>query len=155
MSAEARLTELGITLPAPAAAAGLYAPVVQTGNLLFVSGQIPTVDGRVARQGKCGADVSVEDGAALARICALNGLAAVRAHLGTLDAVAKVVRLGGFVASAPGFTQQPQVVNGASQFLLDVFGEAGRHARAAVGVAELPAGVPVEVEFVFEVAESA
>lgn len=150
MSAEARLAELGITLPAPAAAAGLYAPVVQAGKLLFVSGQIPTVDGRVARTGKCGADVTVEEGAALARICALNGLAAVRAHLGTLDAVAKAVRVGGFVASAAGFTQQPQVVNGASQLLLDVFGEAGRHARAAVGVAELPAGVPVEVEFVFE-----
>lgn len=152
MSAEARLAELGITLPTPAMAAGLYAPVVQSGGLLFVSGQIPTIEGRIARTGKCGADVTVEEGAELARLCALNGLAAVRAYLGTLDAVTKAVRVGGFVASAAGFTQQPQVVNGASQLLLDVFGEAGRHARAAVGVAELPAGVPVEVEFVFETA---
>ncbi|MCK9521178.1 MAG: RidA family protein [Dehalococcoidia bacterium] len=151
MSAEARLQELGITLPPAAPAAGLYASVVQTGSLLFVSGQIPVADGKVARRGKCGADVSVEEGQELARLCTLNGLAAVRAHLGTLDRVVRVVRVGGFVASAEGFTEQPLVVNGASQLLIDVFGEEGRHARAAVGVAELPLGVPVEVEFLFEV----
>lgn len=150
MSAEARLKELGITLPPAPSAAGLYAPVVQTGSLLFVSGQIPMADGKVARTGKCGAEVSIEDGQELARICTLNGLAAVRAHLGSLDNVSRVVRVGGFVASAAGFTDQSKVLNGASQLLIDIFGDAGRHARAAVGVAELPLGVPVEVEFVFE-----
>jgi len=151
MSAEARLQQLGITLPEPPAAAGLYSPVVQTGQLLFVSGQVPVVGGKLAAQGKCGAEISVEQGQELARICTVNALAAVRQHLGTLDRVSRVVRVGGFVASAPGFTMQPRVVDGASQLLIDVFGDAGRHARAAVGVAELPLGVPVEVEFLFEV----
>ncbi len=152
MSHEARLAALGLTLPTPPPAAGLYSPVVQSGALLFVSGQIPTRDGAVAGRGKVGAEVSIEEAAELARLCAINGLAQVRAHLGSLDRVVRAVRVGGFVASAPGFTDQPKVVNGASQLLLDVFGEAGRHARAAVGVAELPLGVPVEVEFLFEVA---
>jgi enamine deaminase RidA (YjgF/YER057c/UK114 family) len=151
MSAEQRLTELGIVLGAPPAPAGLYAPVVRTGNLLFVSGQIPAIDGKPINAGKVGATISVEEAATQARQCALSALAAVRAELGSLDEVRRVVRVGGFVASAPGFTQQPQVINGASQLLIDVFGEAGRHARAAVGVAELPLGVPVEVEFLFEV----
>lgn len=150
MSAEARLQELGIELPPPPAAAGLYAAVVQTGALLFVAGQVPVAGGKVMRQGKCGAEVSIEEGQELARLCTLNALAAVRQHLGSLDRVTKVVRVGGFVASASGFTDQPKVVNGASQLLIDIFGEAGRHARAAVGVAELPLGVPVEVEFLFE-----
>ncbi len=150
MSAEARLAQLGITLPEPPPAAGLYAPVVQSGQLLFVSGQVPVVGGRPAASGKLGAEISIEQGQELARICTLNGLAAVRQHLGTLDRVSRVVRVGGFVASAPGFTAQPRVVDGASQLLIDVFGDAGRHARAAVGVAELPLGVPVEVEFLFE-----
>lgn len=152
MTAEERLKELGINLPPPPTPAGLYAPCVQTGNLLFVSGQIPTEAGTVLRMGHCGENVTVEEGAALARICAINALAIVREQLGTLDRVTRVVRVGGFVASGPGFVAHPQVVNGASQLLLDVFGEKGRHARAAIGVAELPAGVPVEVEFVFEVA---
>lgn len=151
MSAEAKLRELGIELPSPPAAAGLYAPCVQSGSLLFVSGQVPVVEGKPAGTGKLGADVTVEQAQALARVCALNGLAIVKAHLGSLDRVVRAVRVGGFVASAAGFTAQPQVVNGASQLLIDVFGEAGRHARAAVGVAELPLGVPVEVEFLFEV----
>lgn len=152
MSAEARLKELGIELPPPPAAAGMYAPCVQTGNLLFVSGQIPQRDGKPAAIGKCGAEIDVETGAGLAALCALNALAIVREHLGSLDRVVRAVRVGGFVASAPGFVQHPQVVNGASRLLLDVFGEAGKHARAAVGMAELPLGVPVEVEFLFEVA---
>lgn len=152
MSAEAQLAALGITLPEPGPPAGLYQPVVQSGNLVFVSGQIPLRDGRPLQTGKLGAGVSIEDGQALARACAIGALAHLRAHLGSLDRVVRAVRVGGFVASVEGFTQQPQVVNGASQLLLDVFGEAGRHARAAVGVSELPAGVPVEVEFVFEVA---
>jgi enamine deaminase RidA (YjgF/YER057c/UK114 family) len=151
MSAEARLAELGITLPEPARAAGLYSPCVQSGALLFVSGQIPAVEGQLRARGHLGAGIDVEQGAALARTCALNGLAAVRGYLGSLDRVARVVKVNGYVASAPNFTDQPLVVNGASQLLIDVFGEAGRHARAAVGVAELPLGAPVEVEFVFEV----
>jgi enamine deaminase RidA (YjgF/YER057c/UK114 family) len=151
VTAEERLKELGIVLPAPPAPAGLYAPAVETGNLLFVSGQVPTRDGKVLRQGKCGRDVSIEDAAGLARQCALNALGIVRGHLGSLDSVVRVVRVAGYVASAEGFTDHPKVVNGASQLLLDVFGEAGRHARIAIGVAELPFGVPVEVEFVFEV----
>lgn len=151
MSAEQRLVELGITLPAAPAAAGLYAPVMRTGPLLFVSGQLPLRDGVPASKGHCGLNVSLEEAADLARICTLNALALVREHLGTLDRVSKVVRVGGFVASAPGFIAQPQVINGASQLLVDVFGEAGKHARAAVGVAELPLGVPVEVEYLFEV----
>lgn len=153
MSHEERLISLGLTLPTPGAPAGLYSPVVQTGALLFVSGQVPTKDGAIAGRGKLGAEVSVEEASELARLCAINGLAQVRAYLGTLDRVVRAVRVGGFVASAAGFTDQPKVVNGASQLLLDVFGEAGRHARTAVGVAELPFGVPVEVEFVFEVRE--
>lgn len=149
MAVADRLAELGITLPPPPAAAGLYALCVQTGSLLIVSGQIPR--GPEAR-GKLGAGMSVEQGRALARECAINALGIVSDYLGSLDRVVKVVRLGGFVASAEGFTDQPQVIDGASQVMLDVFGDAGRHARAAVGVAELPLGVPVEVEFIFEVA---
>jgi len=152
MTAEARLAELGIVLPAAAAPAGLYAPCVRTGSLLFVSGQIAVAGGKVLSPGKCGADVTAEDAAALARQCALQALAIVRAELGSLDRVRRAVRVAGYVASAPGFTGHPEVVNGASQLLLDVFGDAGRHARIALGVAELPRGGPVEVEFLFEVA---
>lgn len=152
MSAEAKLKELGIELPPPPASAGLYSPCVQTGNLLFIAGQIPQRDGKPAAIGKCGAEISVEEGAELAALCAMNALSIVRQHLGSLDRVVQAVRVGGFVASAPGFVQHPQVINGASRLLLDVFGEKGKHARAAVGMAELPLGVPVEVEFLFEVA---
>lgn len=151
MSAESRLKLLDIEFPAPPQAAGLYAPCVQVGNLIVVSGQIPTVDGKPAARGRLGAGIGVEEGAGLARICTLNALAIVRAHLGSLDRVRRVVRVGAFVASAPGFSDQPEVANGASQLLIDLFGEAGRHARAAVGVAELPRGVPVEVEYLFEI----
>ncbi len=152
MSAEAKLKELGIELPPPPGSAGLYSPCVQSGNLLFIAGQIPQRDGKPVAIGKCGAGISVEQGAELAALCTLNALAIVRQHLGTLDRVVQAVRVGGFVASAPGFVQHPQVINGASKLLLDVFGDRGKHARAAVGMAELPAGVPVEVEFLFEVA---
>lgn len=153
MSAEAKLKELGIELPAAPAAAGLYAPCVRSGNQVFVSGQVPVKEGAPMRKGKLGQGVTIDDAAALARQCALQALAIVRAEVGSLDRVTKVLRVGGFVASADGFTDHPKVVNGASQLLLDVFGEAGRHARIAVGLAELPFGVPVEVEFLFEVAE--
>lgn len=150
MSVADRLTELGITVPEPAApaAGGLYAPCVQTGSLLFVSGQIPR--GADAK-GKLGASVSIEQGEALARECALNALGIVQAHLGSLERVSQAVRVAGYVASAEGFTDHPRVINGASQLLIDVLGEKGRSARIAIGVAELPLGVPVEVEFLFEV----
>lgn len=134
------------------AAAGLYAPGVRSGNQLFVSGQIPTKDGAPMRKGKLGQGVTIDEANALARQCALQALSIVRAELGSLDRVTRVLRVGGFVASADGFTDHPRVINGASQLLLDVFGEAGRHARIAVGLAELPFGVPVEIEFLFEVA---
>jgi enamine deaminase RidA (YjgF/YER057c/UK114 family) len=150
---EHRLADLGIDLPAVPPPAGLYAAAARSGAQLYVSGQVPrSADGSaVAATGKLGQNITVEEGAALARVCALQALAIVRAELGSLDRVVRVVRVAGYVASAPGFTQHPAVVNGASQLLLDVFGEAGRHARIAIGVAELPAGVPVEVEFLFEV----
>ena len=153
MSAEAKLKALGIELPAAPAAAGLYAPCVRSGNQVFVSGQVPVKEGAPMRKGKLGQGVTIDDAAGLARQCALQALAIVRAEVGSLDRVTKVLRVGGFVASADGFTDHPKVVNGASQLLLDVFGEAGRHARIAVGLAELPFGVPVEVEFLFEVAD--
>ena len=151
MSIADRLKELGVTVPAPLppAAGGLYAPCVQTGSLLFVSGQIPR--GADAR-GKLGESVTVEQGQALARECALNALGIVQAHLGSLDRIVQAVRVAGYVASAEGFTDHPRVINGASQLLIDVLGEKGRSARIAIGVAELPLGVPVEVEFLFEVA---
>lgn len=151
---EHRLADLGIELPPVPPAAGLYAPAARSGSQLYISGQVPrAADGSgVAAVGKLGQDVTVEEGAALARLCALQALAIARAELGSLDRVVRAVRVAGYVASAPGFTGHPAVVNGASQLLLDVFGEAGRHARIAIGVAELPAGVPVEVEFLFEVA---
>lgn len=151
MSIDARLAELGITLPDLPPAAGLYVPAVQSGSLLFVSGQVPLQDGQPLLRGYCGESVTIEEGAELARHCALQALAIARDHLGSLDNVLRVIRLGGFVASAKGFNDQAKVINGASQLLLDIFGEAGKHARAAVGVAELPLGVPVEVEFLFEV----
>jgi enamine deaminase RidA (YjgF/YER057c/UK114 family) len=150
---EHRLADLGLELPPVPPPAGLYAAAARSGNQLYISGQVPrAADGSgVAAVGKLGQDVTVEEGADLARLCALQALAIARAELGSLDRVVRVVRVAGYVASAPGFTQHPAVVNGASQLLLDVFGEAGRHARIAIGVAELPAGVPVEVEFLFEV----
>ncbi len=150
-SAEARLLELGLALPPPPAPAGLYAPCVQAGTLLFVSGQVPVRDGAVIRHGKCGESVSVDEAAELAGQCALQALALVQQHLGSLDRVVRVARVAGYVASGDGFIEHPRVVNGASQLLIDVFGEAGRSARIAIGVAELPLGVPVEVEFLFEV----
>jgi enamine deaminase RidA (YjgF/YER057c/UK114 family) len=145
-----RLRELGLTLPTVAAPAGAYVPARRAGSLVFTAGQVPFVDGVLAATGKVGAEVTPEQGYELARTCALNALAAVDGLVG-LDAVAGVVKVVGFVASAPGFTGQPGVVNGASELLGAVFGEAGRHARSAVGVAELPLGAPVEVELVVEI----
>ncbi|MBA3248769.1 MAG: RidA family protein [Geodermatophilaceae bacterium] len=150
MTASARLAELGLTLPPVAAPVAAYQPTARTGNLVFTSGQLPFVDGALPRTGRVGAEVSAEDAQQDARQCALNGLAAIDAAVG-LDSVVRVVKVVGFVASAAGFTGQPGVVNGASDLLGDVFGEAGRHARSAVGVAELPLGAPVEVELIVEV----
>lgn len=148
---DARLAELGITLPETAAPAGNYVPYVQTGDLLFVSGQVSIgPDGPV--KGTLGADASLEDGVRAARICGLNLIAQVKqACGGDLDRVTRVVKLSGFVASTPDFPDQPKVINGASDLMAEVFGDAGRHARAAVGVAALPLGVAVEVEGIFEI----
>lgn len=150
MSWSGRLTELGLVLPPVATPAGVYVPAVRTGCLVFTSGQLPLVGGAVAATGKLGAEIDIEHGQQLARLCALNALAAVDDLLG-LDAVIQVVKAVGFVATAPGFTAQPTVLNGASELLGEVFGEAGAHARSAVGVAELPLGAPVELELVVEV----
>ena len=151
MTPKQRLADLGITLPAVAAPVAAYIPAVQTGPLVYTSGQLPLVDGALPRTGKVGAEVSPEDAAADARQCALNALAAIDALVG-LDAVTRIVKVVGFVASAPEFTGQPGVVNGASELFGEVFGDAGVHARSAVGVAELPLGAPVEVEVIAEVA---
>jgi enamine deaminase RidA (YjgF/YER057c/UK114 family) len=146
----AKLAELGLELPPVAAPAASYVPAVQTGNHVYVSGQLPTVSGKLLATGKVGAGVSLEQAKDLAERCALNVLAAVDALVG-LENVVKVVKVTGFVASAEGFTGQPQVVNGASELFGAVFGEAGHHARSAVGVAELPLNSPVEVEAILEV----
>ncbi|WP_046301108.1 MULTISPECIES: RidA family protein [unclassified Mycobacterium] len=154
MSWRARLTELGIELPDVVAPLAAYVPAVRTGNVVYTSGQLPMQAGELPRTGKVGAQVSPEQGHALARICALNALAAVDALVG-LDAVARVVKVVGFVASAPNFNGQPGVVNGASELLGEVFGDCGQHARSAVGVAELPLDAPVEVELIVELKAAA
>lgn len=150
-TAGARLAELGVSLPAVATPLAAYVPAVRTGNLVYTSGQLPLVGGELIRTGKVGAEVKPEDAKLAARTCALNALAAIDALVG-LDSVVRVVKVVGFVASAPGFNGQPGVVNGASDFLGEVFGDAGAHARSAVGVSELPLDAPVEVELVVEVA---
>ena len=151
MSIDARLTELGLTLPDAPAPAANYVPYVQTGNLLFVSGQISSgPDGLI--KGRLGADMDVTAGTAAARACGLALLAQANAALGSLDRVARVVKLTGFVASTPDFTDQPEVVNGCSDLMVEVFGDKGRHARAAVSAAALPRGVAVEIEAIFEIA---
>ncbi|MFL6163653.1 MAG: RidA family protein [Jatrophihabitantaceae bacterium] len=147
----ARLAELGIELPPVVAPVAAYLPAVRTGSLVYTSGQVPMVGGALPAVGKVGAEVSPDEAVGYARTCALNALAAVHALVG-IDSVVRVVKVVGFVASAPGFTGQPGVVNGASELLGQVFGEAGRHARSAVGVAELPMNAPVEVELIVEVA---
>jgi enamine deaminase RidA (YjgF/YER057c/UK114 family) len=145
----ARLAELGVRLPPVAAPVAAYVPAIRTGQLVFTSGQLPFVDGGLRRTGKVGGTVDIEDAAADAKVCALNGLAAIDELVG-LDAIARIIRVVGYVASAEGFSGQPRVVNGASEFLGRVFGEVGKHARTAVGVAELPMNSPVEVELTVE-----
>ncbi|MEL0316433.1 MAG: RidA family protein [Aquiluna sp.] len=150
MSVDERLSELGIELPAVATPAGAYVPAVISGNLVFTAGQIPLVDGKLMAEGKVGAEISPELGREIARRCALNAIAAVKSVIGDLNRVKKVVKVVGFVASVPEFTGQPGVLNGASELLEQVFGEAGIHARSAVGVAALPLDAPVEVELIVE-----
>jgi len=151
VSASARLSELGLTLPTVAAPVAAYVPAVRTGNLVWTSGQLPFVDGALPITGKVGAEVEAGRAKELAQTCALNALAAIAAEIGDLERVRRVVKVVGFVASAPGFFGQPGVINGASELLGQVFGDAGRHARSAVGVAVLPLDAPVEVEVVVEV----
>jgi enamine deaminase RidA (YjgF/YER057c/UK114 family) len=149
---EERLAELGLSLPTETAPLAAYVPAVRTGDLVFTSGQLPRLDGEILATGKVGAEVSADRAKELAQVCALNALAAVKAEIGDLANVRRVVKVVGFVASAPDFTGQPGVVNGASELLGEVFGDRGVHARSAVGVAALPLDAPVEVELVVEVA---
>lgn len=150
MSVVAKLKELGLSLPEPPRPVATYVPAVRSGNLLFVSGQLPFVDGKLQKVGKLGSNFTVEEGQAAAQRATLNALAIINQAAGGLDRVAQVVRLGVYVASASGFTDHPRVANGASELLINLFGEAGRHARVALGAAELPLGAPVEVELVVE-----
>ncbi len=149
MSITARLTELGIELPPVAAPVAAYVPAVVHGDLVYTSGQLPFIDGALPAIGKVGTQVTAEDAKAYARTCALNALAAAADAAGGVDRLRGVLRVGGFVASAAAFTGQPGVINGASDVLGEIFGDAGKHARAAVGVSELPLGAPVEVEVTF------
>jgi enamine deaminase RidA (YjgF/YER057c/UK114 family) len=150
MSVSARLEQLGIELPEVVKPVASYVPAVRSGNLVYTAGQLPIQVGKLIGIGKVGGDVTAEQGQAMARICALNALAAIDSLVG-IDAVTQVVKVVGFVASAPGFNGQPGVINGASDLLAEVFGDRGAHARSAVGVAELPRDAPVEVELVVEV----
>ncbi|MGI6357284.1 MAG: RidA family protein [Bacillota bacterium] len=151
MSFEAKIQELGLTIPTPAKPLAAYVPAVQSGNQVFVSGQLPSKDGQLLHKGLLGREVSVEQGYEAARACALNCLGAVKALVGSLDNVVRIVKVTGFVAATPEFTDHPKVVNGASELMQQIFGEQGAHARAAVGMASLPLGVPVEVEMIVEV----
>ena len=146
MSFEQRLASLGLTLPAAPKPVATYVPSVRVGDLLFISGVVPSRDGRIVFQGKVGGDLSREEGYEAAKVSLLNALANIRQAAGSLDRVQRIVKMTGYVASHEGFREQPYVINGASDLLVEIFGEAGRHARAAVGVAELPMGVPVELE---------
>jgi enamine deaminase RidA (YjgF/YER057c/UK114 family) len=150
-TAAERLAALGLTLPPVAAPVAAYVPAVRTGNYVYTSGQLPFVDGKLQGTGKVGDAVAPEEAASLARIAALNALAAAASVAGGLDAIARVVKVTCFVASAPGFTGQAQVANGASELLIEVLGDAGRHARSAVGMAVLPLDTPVEVELIAEI----
>ena len=149
--AEDRLKELGIQLPDVPVPLGSYKPASTSGNLIFVSGQLPLVGGQLLHEGKVGADISVEEGMNAARVCCINALAVICKELGSLDRVKKIVKLTGYVSSSPGFSKQANVVNGASDIFYEVFGDDGRHARAAVGVSELPMNAPVEVEVIAEI----
>jgi enamine deaminase RidA (YjgF/YER057c/UK114 family) len=149
MSIEAKLKELGITIPPAPAPAANYVPFAIEGKLVFIAGQVPrSADGKLLYVGKVGKDVSEKDGYEAAKLCALNGLAQLQAAVGSLDKVKRIVRVGGFVNCPPDFTNQPQVINGASDLIVQIFGDKGRHARTAVGAGSLPANVAVEVEII-------
>jgi enamine deaminase RidA (YjgF/YER057c/UK114 family) len=154
MSYDERLTELGIVLPAPPKPVATYVPVVRVGDLLFLSGVLPTRDGQLTMTGKLGHGVSIEEGMEAARVAVLNALAIVNKEVGSLDRVQRIVKMVGHIASAPGFTDQPQVLNGASDLLVAIFGAVGQHARVAVGAAELPRQAPVEIELIVQVVSS-
>ena len=151
MNLSERLKQLGVSIPVAAKPVAAYVPAVKTGNLIFVAGQLPLVDGKVPKTGKVPDDVSLEDAKALAKICALNCLAAINL-VSNIENIKKIVRVSGFVNGAAGFIQVPAVINGASEFLIELFGnEIGKHARTAVGVAELPLNAPVEIDMLVEV----
>ncbi len=149
---KSRLRELGIDLPGAAAPAANYVPFVITGNQLWISGQLPFRDGKVQHQGKIGGDLTAEDGIAAARLCGLNIIAQAEAAVGDLDHIRRIIKLGGFVNAAPDFTDHPKVINGASDMIVEVFGDAGRHARFALGASGLPLNAAVEIDAVIEIA---
>lgn len=149
-----KIASLNISIPVPPKPAGSYVPTVRSGNLVFVSGQIPIKDGRVEFQGKVPTNISIESAQDAARLCTINILAQLRAEIGSLDKVSKIVRLSGFVNSAPDFFEQPKIINAASDLLFEIFGEKGRHSRIAVGVASLPLNSTVEIDVVVEVSQS-
>ncbi len=148
---EEKIREIGIMLPIPPKPVGSYIPVVRTGNLVFVSGQIPTSDGKILYSGKVTKDLSIEDAQKAARLCVVNALAQLKSELGNLDKISKIVRVSGFVNSPPEFTEQPKVINGASDLLFEIFGKKGQHARIAVGVSSLPLNSAVEVDLIVEI----
>ena len=151
MTPEERLKQLGIELPDAPRPLGSYVPLVRTGNLVFLSGMLPLVEGKLTREGRVGEKVTVDEAREDARTAAINALAILKSNLGTLNKIRRCVKITGYVSSAPDFTEQPKVLNAASDFMFEIFGEVGRHARAAVGVSVLPLNSPVELEFIFEV----
>jgi len=151
LSPEEKLKQLGIELPEAPKPLGSYVPLVRTGNLVFLSGMLPLVEGKLTREGRVGEKVTVDEAREDARTAAINALAILKSNLGTLNKIRRCVKITGYVSSAPDFTEQPNVLNVASDFMFEIFGEVGRHARAAVGVNVLPLNSPVELEFIFEV----
>ena len=151
MKPEEKIKSLGIELPGAPKPLGAYVPFVRTGNLVYLSGMLPLKDGRLLKTGRAGESVSLEDAALCARTAAINALGVLKSAIGDLNSVKRCIKISGFVASAPDFTDQPKVLNGASELMVEVFGEAGRHARVAVGVNILPMNSPAEVDFIFEV----
>ena len=151
MAPEDKLKELGIELPEAPSPLGSYVPVIRTGNLVFLSGILPLVEGKLLRQGRVGEDITIDDAREDAKRAVMNALAVLRSHIGSLNTVKRCIKITGYIASSPDFTEQPKVLNAASDLLHEIFGEAGRHARAAVGVTVLPLNASVEIEFIFEV----
>ncbi len=151
MSPEEKLRELGIELPKAPAPLGAYIPAVRAGNLVFLSGILPLIQGKLPRQGRVGEDISLDEAREDAKTAAINALSVLKSYIGSIDKVKRCIKITGYVSSAPDFTEQPKVLNAASDLMFEIFGEAGRHARAAVGVNVLPLNSPVELEFIFEV----